>query len=57
MARRHQLFVDSYLHVSAVVQSLLIATAVAILVGVAVYRSPFGSAAATAATGSTGSFG
>ncbi|WP_058853679.1 ABC transporter permease [Nocardia jinanensis] len=49
--RRHQLFVDSYLHVSAVVQSLLIATVVAVLVGVAVYRSPFGSAAATAAAG------
>ncbi|MGW0182951.1 ABC transporter permease [Nocardia sp. NPDC003345] len=49
--RRHQLFIDSYLHVSAVVQSLLIATAVAVLIGVLVYRSPIGSAAATAATG------
>lgn len=51
MQRRHQLFIDSYLHVSAVVQSLLIATAVAVLIGILVYRSPIGSAAATAATG------
>lgn len=49
--RRHQLFVDSYLHVSAVLQSLVIATAIAVLVGVLVYRSPVGSAAATAAAG------
>ncbi|MGI5219564.1 ABC transporter permease [Nocardia sp. CA-290969] len=49
--RRHQLFVDSYLHVSAVVQSLVIATVVAVLIGVLVYRSPAGSAAATAAAG------
>ena len=49
--RRHQLFVDSYLHVSAVLQSLLIATAIAVLIGVLVYRSPVGSAAATAAAG------
>ncbi|MFD4405140.1 ABC transporter permease [Nocardia sp. NPDC058499] len=49
--RRHQLFVDSYLHVSAVLQSLLIATAIAVLIGVLVYRSPIGSAAATAAAG------
>ncbi|MEU4311347.1 ABC transporter permease [Nocardia sp. NPDC024068] len=49
--RRQQLFIDSYLHVSAVVQSLLIATVVAVLVGILVYRSPIGSAAATAAAG------
>ncbi|NKY33350.1 ABC transporter permease [Nocardia speluncae] len=49
--RRHQLFVDSYLHVSAVLQSLLIATAIAVLIGVLVYRSPVGSAAATAVAG------
>ncbi|WP_280415583.1 ABC transporter permease [Nocardia carnea] len=49
--RRHQLFVDSYLHISAVLQSLLIATAIAVLIGVLVYRSPIGSAAATAAAG------
>lgn len=51
MQRRHQLFVDSWLHVSAVVQSLLIATVVAVLVGVLVYRSPLGSSVATAAAG------
>ncbi len=51
MQRRHQLLVDSYLHVSAVVQSLLIATVVAVLIGVLVYRSPLGSSAATAAAG------
>ncbi|MVU82586.1 ABC transporter permease subunit [Nocardia sp. ET3-3] len=49
VTRRHQLLVDSYLHVSAVVQSLLIATVVAVIVAVLVYRSPFGSSAATAA--------
>lgn len=49
--RREQLLVDSYLHVSAVVQSLVLATLVAVLVGVLVYRSPLGSAAATATAG------
>lgn len=49
--RRHQLAVDSYLHISAVLQSLLIATAIAVLIGVLVYRSPIGSVAATAAAG------
>lgn len=39
---------DGYLHVSAVVQSVLIATLVAVALGVLVYRSPLGSAAATA---------
>ncbi|WP_431957307.1 ABC transporter permease [Nocardia lijiangensis] len=47
--RRHQLLVDSYLHVSAVIQSLLVAALIAVAIGVLVYRSPFGSAAATAA--------
>ncbi|WP_167479568.1 ABC transporter permease [Nocardia arthritidis] len=47
--RRHQLLIDSYLHVSAVVQSVLVATIVAVLLGVLVYRSPLGSALATAA--------
>ncbi|MEU2255149.1 ABC transporter permease [Nocardia xishanensis] len=47
--RRHQLLVDSYLHVSAVIQSLLVAALIAVALGVLVYRSPFGSAAATAA--------
>ncbi|BAD57929.1 MULTISPECIES: ABC transporter permease [Nocardia] len=42
--------VDSYLHVSAVLQSLVLATLVAVVLGVLVYRSPLGSAAATAAT-------
>ncbi|MGW4243147.1 ABC transporter permease [Nocardia sp. NPDC004722] len=49
VTRRHQLLVDSYLHVSAVVQSLVIATVVAVAVAVLVYRSPLGSSAATAA--------
>ncbi len=51
MNRRHQLLVDSYLHVSAVVQAVAIATALAVLIAVVVYRSPYGSAAATAAAG------
>lgn len=46
--RRAQLLTDSYLHVSAVVQSVLLATVVAVLVGVLVYRSPLGSSIATA---------
>ncbi len=49
MDHRRQLLTDSYLHVSAVVQSVLIATAVAVCLGVVVYRSPWGSAADTAA--------
>lgn len=48
MHRRHQLLIDSYLHVSAVVQSVLVATVVAVLLGVAVYRSALASALATA---------
>ncbi|WP_161897557.1 ABC transporter permease [Gordonia spumicola] len=40
--------VDSYLHVSAVIQCLLLATVIGVLVGIAVYRSPAGSAIATA---------
>jgi osmoprotectant transport system permease protein len=46
--RRQQLLTDSYLHVSAVVQSIVIATVVAVVVGILVYRSPAGSAIATA---------
>nr|WP_186349863.1 ABC transporter permease [Gordonia spumicola] len=46
--RRSQLLVDSYLHVSAVIQCLLLATVIGVLVGIAVYRSPAGSAIATA---------
>ncbi len=47
-SRRDQLLNDSYLHVSAVVQTMLLATIIAIVVGVLVYRSPGGSAIATA---------
>lgn len=43
-----QLLTDSYLHVSAVVQSVVIATIAAVLIGIAVYRSPVGSSIATA---------
>ncbi|MCM6775911.1 ABC transporter permease [Nocardia sp. CDC159] len=46
---RNQLLTDSYLHVSAVVQAVVIATVVSVLVGVAVRRSPWGSALSTAA--------
>ncbi|MFI9401180.1 ABC transporter permease [Nocardia sp. NPDC052316] len=46
--RRHQLLIDSYLHVSAVVQSVLLATVVAVLIGILVHRSPLGSSIATA---------
>lgn len=45
--RRQQLLTDSYLHVSAVVQSVIIAGVIAVLIGIAVYRSPVGSAVAT----------
>ncbi len=47
--RRHQLLTDSYLHVSAVVQSVLLGAIVAVAIGVLVYRSPLGSSVATAA--------
>ncbi|WP_198163489.1 ABC transporter permease [Rhodococcus sp. WMMA185] len=46
--RRQQLLTDSYLHVSAVVQSVVIATVAAVVIGILVYRSPAGSAVATA---------
>ncbi|WP_328413386.1 ABC transporter permease [Nocardia sp. NBC_00403] len=46
--RRTQLLTDSYLHVSAVVQSVLLATIVAVAIGTLVYRSPLGSSMATA---------
>lgn len=49
MERRHQLLTDSYLHVSAVVQSVLLGAVVAVALGVLVYRSPLGSSLATAA--------
>ncbi|NLU82858.1 ABC transporter permease [Rhodococcus sp. HNM0569] len=47
-ARKLQLLTDSYLHVSAVIQSVVLATIVAVAIGIAVYRSPAGSAVATA---------
>ena len=46
--RRQQLLTDSYLHVSAVVQSVVIATIIAVAIGILVYRSPIGSAVSTA---------
>nr|WP_026917965.1 ABC transporter permease [Gordonia shandongensis] len=46
--RKSQLVVDSYLHVSAVIQCLLLATVIGVVVGILVYRSPAGSAVATA---------
>ncbi|QGK68222.1 ABC transporter permease subunit [Allosaccharopolyspora coralli] len=46
--RWQQLLVDSYQHVSMVVQCVVLATVVGVLVGVAVYRSPAGSSVATA---------
>ncbi|CAM2875158.1 ABC transporter permease [Skermania piniformis] len=49
VSHRQQLLVDSYLHVSAVVQSVLIATLFAVSIGILVFRSPIGSATATAA--------
>lgn len=45
---RRQLAIDSYLHVSAAVQCVIIATIIAVVVGILVYRSPAGSALATA---------
>jgi osmoprotectant transport system permease protein len=45
-----QLLNDSYYHVSAVLQCVILATVVGVLIGVSVYRSPGGSAIATALT-------
>lgn len=47
-SRWQSLLVDSYQHVSMVVQCIVLATIVGVLVGVAVYRSPAGAAIATA---------
>ncbi|KAA2263714.1 ABC transporter permease [Solihabitans fulvus] len=49
-SRWQQLLLDSWMHVSAVVQCTIVATALGVLLGVAVYRSPLGSALATALT-------
>ncbi|MGV0849986.1 ABC transporter permease [Mycolicibacterium phlei] len=47
-AHHAQLVFDSYQHVSAVVQSVLIATVVGVLIGVATYRNPLAANLATA---------
>ncbi|TDC89184.1 ABC transporter permease [Saccharopolyspora aridisoli] len=47
-SRWQSLLVNSYQHVSMVVQCILLATIIGVLVGVAVYRSPAGAAIATA---------
>ncbi|MCT7660064.1 ABC transporter permease [Mycobacterium deserti] len=47
-AHHSQLLFDSYQHVSAVVQSVLIATLVGVAIGVATYRNPLASNLATA---------
>ncbi|WP_199440640.1 ABC transporter permease [Umezawaea beigongshangensis] len=49
-SRWEQLLTDSWLHVSGVVQATVLATVLSLLIGVAVYRSPVGSAVATALT-------
>ncbi|HVV20262.1 MAG TPA: ABC transporter permease [Pseudonocardiaceae bacterium] len=46
--RWQELLFDSYQHASAVVQCTLIAAVIGVLIGIAVYRSPGGSAIATA---------
>ncbi|MBK1784480.1 ABC transporter permease [Prauserella cavernicola] len=46
--RWDRLSLQAWLHVSEVVQSTLIAAVIGVLIGVAVYRSPIGSAVATA---------
>ncbi|OXM74455.1 MULTISPECIES: ABC transporter permease [Amycolatopsis] len=46
--RWSRLGLQAWLHVSAVVQCTIIAAAIGVLIGVAVYRSPIGSALATA---------
>jgi osmoprotectant transport system permease protein len=44
------LLYDGYQHASAVVQCTIIAAIIGVLIGIAVYRSPLGSAVATALT-------
>jgi osmoprotectant transport system permease protein len=46
--RWNKLYLEAWLHVSAVVQCTIIAAILGVLIGVAVYRSPLGSALATA---------
>jgi osmoprotectant transport system permease protein len=43
-----RLLTEAMLHVSAVMQCTIISAAIGVLIGAAVYRSPFGSAVATA---------
>jgi osmoprotectant transport system permease protein len=43
-----EILFDSYQHASAVVQCTILAAIIAILIGIAVYRSPLGSSIATA---------
>lgn len=45
--RSGKLWLEAYLHTSMVLQCTIIAAALGILLGIAVYRSPIGSAAAT----------
>lgn len=47
-SRWQQLLVDSVQHVSMVIQCVLLAAVIGVLTGIAVYRSPAGSAFATA---------
>ncbi|MFC4005160.1 ABC transporter permease [Prauserella oleivorans] len=46
--RWDRLSLQAWLHVSEVVQSTLLAAVIGVLIGIAVYRSPIGSAVATA---------
>jgi osmoprotectant transport system permease protein len=46
--RASKLWLEAYLHTSMVVQCTIIAAVLGVLIGVAVYRSPIGSAVATA---------
>jgi osmoprotectant transport system permease protein len=48
--RWNRLLVEALLHVSAVVQSAVLAAVIGVGIGVAVYRSPLGSTVATALT-------
>jgi osmoprotectant transport system permease protein len=48
--RWRRLLTESLLHVSAVVQCTILAAAIGVTLGIMVYRSPFGSAVATALT-------
>src|SRR3954454_7936366 len=49
--RASKLWLEAYLHTSMVVQCTIIAAVLGVLIGIAVYRSPIGSALATALAG------